>query len=208
VFKNERPDKGTKSSFYVEQHPIYKAPDGEYTAGAGMPMDLKTTEKIFNSLAKANTLQVSFKGLIPENVIYFQYKDFNSKLIWWEPAQKRRLFFQEKDSVEIDLPAVLFQVKNTSVYVYALKGSKRPTSGTTLFELGLPNINDGKVCMGNVKIKKNHKYAEDIMREVSDGFWKSEFTGDYLDNDEIKSLAKPKSLKITIGKLIAHEAHD
>lgn len=86
------------------------------------------------------------------------------RLIWWTPPQKRALFFKKSTMVKgtfdgsnvCPLPAMVWMaVPGRGLWVYAIKGDKRPVQSTQLYQAPLFNVwSRGKVCAGNAPLPK------------------------------------------------------
>lgn len=176
--------------YYIEQHPIISA-GTKYMAMSGQPMQIKEVEGVFKALVKDHGSSMRFKSVIPENVLYTRFGSFSNTVIWWEPAQTRTMFFNEKlgmgASFSCAMPAILYMVEGKSLSVFALQEDKRPGPNTPICYLPLPNVyNDCRVCMGTARVKGEHEYAEDLMQDYVYAFWNSEFNAHHADRQRFK----------------------
>jgi len=120
----------------------------------------------------ASYLMTAARDLIPvkitdcfieESVIAFR----DGLIGWWRRPQVTRVWFnsvklnetrnlagkQKAYAVEIPLPGLVFFVCAGRFYVFAVKGSQRPTRSTDLYFAPLMNVWDtGQICTGNVKL--------------------------------------------------------
>jgi len=102
-------------------------------------------------------------------------------IAWWTAAAMRPMFFRqgsELASVSGKLfphPALLFVVRDGSLFVRALPTNERPQAGTKLSAAPYWNIdNNGAVCAGSMRTPKS--LAVDSIAAWQQAFFQSEFT--------------------------------
>jgi PRTRC genetic system protein B len=80
------------------------------------------------------------------------------RLIWWSPPGQRPLFFKQSESMTstftasavCPVPGLVWMLRDTSLSVYAVAGSDRPTLTTALFQAPFFNVwATGEVCVGS-----------------------------------------------------------
>lgn len=133
-------------------------------------------------LAKAFAVQeldiINFQSIIPENVLYFSNNLGSTKLIWYSKPALKSLFFTDKLHIKdgtANVPGLIFYVWNKELKVFAVK--QKPNLKTQLYKAPFHNVSDdGKVCLGSVKITEKFKYAEDIIKAYETAFWNSKFS--------------------------------
>jgi PRTRC genetic system protein B len=146
------------------------------------PLSVKETIALAEVLNTCTELSNDFlisKGLLPENVLHV-----NAKLgyaVWHTPEQKVNLLFKKELGIacgEAFIPAMVWKARKDSLYVYAMKESKRPTGATKLYFAPFFNIHgDGNVCMGTVNIEIDKHYClEDFIKAWEDYFFNSYFS--------------------------------
>lgn len=77
-------------------------------------------------------------------------------LVWHVPARTRPMLFQigkQRRRLQVPWPHLVFNVKNKSLRVAAVRTAKRPDASTVLYHAPLMNIfQDTKVCTGNAEL--------------------------------------------------------
>lgn len=138
--------------------------------------------------------RLGFQGSIPKNAIWFDNRH-QIQLMWYSEPSKRTLKYlhihedddeigtaaTKKDPIRIEttFPYIVYFVNGDEFFVYVCK--EIPTTDTELFMLPAGNVaEDGDVCMGSVRVKKNRN-MEQLMINYEIGFWNSYFT-DHGDN--------------------------
>ncbi len=115
--------------------------------------------------------------LLPENVLACSLH----KLIWFEKAKRRVMFFNSSDSYLQELsgqsfpqPALLFCATLRSLKVFALVADERPSKDSRLFAAPYYNTTRANVCLGSTAFPKQLKASETTA--YSDAFFASAFT--------------------------------
>lgn len=115
--------------------------------------------------------------LLPDNVL----ANSLHKLVWFEKAKKRVMFFKSTDAYLQAMsgrcfpqPALLFVATLRSLQVFALAGKERPTKETKLFVAPYYNTTKANVCLGSTALPTSLKVAD--TRAYSDAFFASAFT--------------------------------
>ena len=130
--------------------------DGAPVIGAGRAM----TAQAARELASALLQRAAHGGFLPETVLYVH----GDVLVWWAPPARRHIAFRVgTDHAEsfgggergeaVPLPGLVFGASSRAWRVWAVKGSRRPTLGTPLFQAPFFNVNaHGHICQGNVPV--------------------------------------------------------
>jgi PRTRC genetic system protein B len=157
------------------------------------PLSAKESAELASSLDNSPELKRQYlksKGLMPENILYID-PQANGFAMWYTPAREINLFFKPELGIasgKAKVPPLLWQAYKDTLYIYALKGSKRPGEKTFLFHAPFFNVyEEGNVCMGTVDIDINSKCPlEDFMAQWEHYFWNSYFShlvGDFCPVD-------------------------
>lgn len=123
--------------------------------------------------------------LLPENVLSVSA----SHLVWWVPAKRRRVFFNNRElgqrSAEVPHPPLLFSVVKGSWSVYALRENLRPNEETAIYFTPYFNTyDDCSICVGSAAIPKS--LSTKTIAEWESAFFESAFTH---MNGRIKKIA-------------------
>jgi len=151
VYRHEATDK----SIYIES---YDMDNLGYPTNAH-PLSVKESQALAKALDCSNEMKRSFlkpAGLLPKNVLYIN-PDHNGYAVWHTPQQKVNLLFVDNLGIPdgmANIPALLWKATKESLYIYALKNDTELDEQVSLYHAPFFNIyNDGKVCMGTVKVK-------------------------------------------------------
>ncbi len=105
-------------------------------------------------------------------------------LIWWTPAQHRRMFFTPADFLDavsgqtFPQPPLVFKVTRTELWIRALSTNRRPSGDTPLSVAPHYNVNtEGLVCQGSMRAPAHATVAS--IPEWEKAFFDSEFTHIY-----------------------------
>lgn len=180
--------------FYIEQHELYKTKQGAYKLGAGTPMEYETIYSIIESINSSTQIKRKFKGLMPDNLLYFYPHMPQERLVWVVEPERRYLKFNRNDleSGKADCPRLIFSIEgNKMLSVFAVK-DKKITPETILYNAPFPNVTRGSVCIGGALkwIQETQTY-EELMEQ-----WESIFFDSTFNHDGGSQQAK-----ISMGKL-------
>jgi len=125
--------------------------DGEPVILAGRAMTPRAANQLSRSLSKS----VSHGGFLPETVLYMD----GDLLVWWLAPAPRHIAFRapelgapERGEV-VPHPGLIFAASSKVWKVWAVKGRKRPTLDTALFQSPYFNVwEGGGICRGNVQV--------------------------------------------------------
>ena len=118
--------------------------------------------------------------ILPENVLVRT----PDTLVWWRPAQRRKMFFRHDDELGsvsgrvFPQPALVFQTSHGILRIRALASDVHPSSTTALHVAPYFNVNiEGLVCQGTMRAPDESTVAS--MAQWEQGFFESEFTHIY-----------------------------
>lgn len=172
---------GNTGRHYLESTPVEIDQQGTTTLGAAKPLQVETLKRLGQYLNDSHNAQLTFKGMIPSNVLIATSGKGSIEIVWTCKTDKRNLFFQDQLNIpdgEAVVPNLLFSYKNKSIRVFALGSSRRPGEKTKLYKAPFHNVNEkGELCTGSAKFKnKSPKFYEQIMEDVENIFFNSKFS--------------------------------
>ncbi len=178
------------SDYYLETHEIM--PDGDkFVWQEGRPFLKEQLKELALSLGNQSFQPIEIKGLMPENILYFQQTFFDVTLVWYLPPQKRTLHFKKElklNEGEVSLPGLIFAVKGKELTVVAVKGKNKPNLKTPLFKAPFYNMyQDATVCMGNISETKMKKVLNEEMER-----WEKRFFNSYFSHFLDEKVVQPK----------------
>lgn len=174
VYENKR-----KDNYYLESREIKNA-DGKYILMAPVPLASNVLKEVARSYMKKNSFEMSFGGLIDEHLLYGINKPGLTAVMWYRKATQRSLNFSAslkiKGASSVQIPATLYLVVNTNLYLYALMTSDRPDLKTKIYNAPFFNIyEDGNVCLGTAPIgRQKGKTFEKEAERFERGFYMAE----------------------------------
>ena len=177
---------GSDQSVYLERRDFV---DGRM--GAGKPLSKECITAIIKAIAEdSDELEIGFHGIIPRNLLFADTTTGRTRLVWYNPPMKRRMFFTESLGIpegEVLVPGIVYVAEDNSLNVYVFKG-KEPKD--KLFQAPFFNVNNHAVCLGSAKVAKprNLTYQEAI-EYWEKMFWNSEFSHLYGANPINGNLA-------------------
>ena len=166
--------------YYLESHRLFYKENGEIQLLEGRPLQKATIQGIVNSLAKENPTDLKCKGLLPDNLLYFEQSTDNPTLMWYIPAKKHYLHFTGSLAIpsgEAYTPSLIFLLKNKTLHIYSYKTSGKPSPTTKLYKAPFHNVGDfGVVCLGNATRPKNLKTFDEALMSWEKIWWNTEFS--------------------------------
>ena len=168
------------SGHYFSYHKIVGA-----NLTAGMPLTKETARNLFRCL-EGDLIKFRFKGILPKNLIHFDFKG-NLQLIWYVHPKQHTLYFETQTGItsgKYPLPKMIFKLCGNSLQVFALHRKDALNDSTAIFHAPLLNVNGkGNVCMGNASIEYDgFEFYEDIIGFVEQQFFRSVFTATHHNN--------------------------
>lgn len=165
-----------RHDYYVESHPIS---GGKIMEGRPLEEEqLKDIADYFNEKIKREN---AIYGLIPSNLIYSEWSEKRKMLIWFNPPQKRKMFF----SKNLEIPngeawqcGLIYVLKGSSLYIYATSAIDMPVDRDNIYLAPFHNVSQGgSVCLGSANAKKPKENTyEAIIHYYESLFWNSEFS--------------------------------
>lgn len=160
-------------STFVTHHPVTLNGEKKPELGTANPLTVDFVRSLMHSLG--GKIPVEF---LPDNIL----ARTDRTLAWWTPAQKRPMFFGNRQG---DLhgisgrifpqPALVWLTLDGRLFVRALKESRRPTAETTLAVAPYWNLyQSGDVCLGSMRAPKISAVTSIPQWEQS--FYESKFT--------------------------------
>jgi len=180
IIYKEKGHYGTE--YYLERREI-RSQNGGYSFMAPQPLSKNMMKQIASSFVKRNALDIEFGGLIAPHLLLGVNKPGTMAVIWYRPAMTKQLNFSEtlgiKGRPQVQLPATLYMVLNTTLYVFALSSDDRPDGRTKLYHAPFFNIyTDGNVCLGTAPIGKTRaRTFEEEAYRFERGFYMAEQNG-------------------------------
>jgi hypothetical protein len=162
-------------SAYATVHDVGLGPDNTPVIRAGRAMSRDALAQVVNDLGKTTRRR---HGLLPPNVLALGAE----LAMWWLPPGERTFYFQSNEKGGIGHrtgkgfhPGLVFVAGGTSMWVFAVKGSERPSEQTHLCHAPMMNIyEDGRLCTGSMPLP-NDALAE-CLPAWTESFFKSAFT--------------------------------
>jgi len=177
---------GGGSKFYLEHQSIVVI-DGKPVACQSRPLSRQDLLAVTSAVEQENSFSGS--GFLQNTLLYFNYCASGQQIVWWCPPGLKTLFFAGsafKASGAANCPGLVFAFNHQGLFVFALKGKKRPDLSTSIYQAPFSNINtNGLICMGSARLPdiKSHKTV-DIIKMCEKSFFFSEFCG-HLDARKI-----------------------
>ena len=164
---------GDRQRSFVTRHRVVHHKDGPPTLEAAQPLTMAFVESLTHSLYGGTTAEV-----LPEHVVA---KD-NRMIVWWTPACRRQMFYQDSELKAAELngrnfpqPPLVWRVDGVDLKIRALIENTRPTPETKMAVAPFWNISDdGRVCVGTMRRPDTAS-----VKSTSDwerGFYESAFT--------------------------------
>lgn len=118
-------------------------------------------------------------GKIPANMLWCDSRKGSEKYIWFNPPQKRMMFFKEAlgiESAEYHIPGIIYVAGGHGMNIYAYK-DKTLKRESRLFAAPFFNVTGASVCLGMAKIDKpkDLTYAN-LLEYWEKKFWLTEFS--------------------------------
>lgn len=173
---------------YAEENKSYHTDDNGYfievrdidengTMGEGRPVTVEFMNELVRGYSESHS--VTPYGRIPSNLLWFDPRKGSEKYIWYNPPQKRMMFFHEVlkiESAEYNLPGVIYEAGENRLNIYAYMG-KEPKEDSKLYTAPFFNVTGASVCLGSAKIDrpKDLTYTN-LLDYLEKKFWLTEFS--------------------------------
>lgn len=159
--------------YFLEHRPI----NAEGRMGAGMPV----TYEFMNTLLESYTGEMDGipHGRIPSNMLWCDTRKGYEKYIWYNPPQKRQMFFKEDLGISdglFSVPGIIYIVIGDSLNIFSYKG-KFPKEKTELYLAPFFNVTGSSVCLGSSILEKPQEIDfVELQSYWEKRFWLSEFS--------------------------------
>ncbi|RJV08725.1 PRTRC system protein B [Bacteroides sp. AF34-31BH] len=174
VYAEEKDNHNTYSNnYFVEVRDIEESG----RMGEGRPVTVEFMNELVRGYSESHS--TTPYGRIPSNLLWCEPSKGSEKYIWYNPPQKRMMFFRDVlkiESAEYNLPGVIYEAGESWLNVYAYK-DKILTDKTDLFAAPFFNVTGASVCLGSAKIEKpkDLTYAN-LLEYWEKKFWLTEFS--------------------------------
>lgn len=163
----------SKEQTYLELRPINK----EGRMGAGVPV----TFEFMNTLLESYIGEMSGipYGRMPSNMFWCDPRKGHEKYIWYNPPQKRQMYFKEDLGISdgtFNVPGIIYIVSGDSLDIFSYKG-KCPKEKTELYLAPFFNVTGSSVCLGSSTLEKPQQIDfTELQAYWEKRFWLSEFS--------------------------------
>ncbi len=152
--------------------------DGEPIIGVGQAMTPRAAMELSRALLK----RAAYGGFLPETVLYMS----GDLIVWWVPPACHHVAFKvgeehaegfggEERGASVPHPGLVFAASGRVWKVWAVKGARRPTPETPLYQAPYFNVNaQGTICQGNVPVPEGTTVEK--ITAWNDAFLHSYFT--------------------------------
>ncbi len=160
---------------FITKHPVSLINNGPVIR-PGTPMTEGDYLDLVKSLSNRQRPSINW---IESNVLCHS----QNRLIWWVPPQSIPLFFdvRAEDGTGVHrsgicpIPGLIFVAEGRDLWLYAVKGDKRPTPETKLYQAPFLNVwADGMLCIGNAPLPAEEQRHNPTTWQ--DMFFRSRFT--------------------------------
>jgi PRTRC genetic system protein B len=161
-----------ESDAFATVHDITGVEEGQPALAAGTLLTLEGLRELHKALYRSSRLEV-----LPEHVL----ASTPGRLVWFEPARRRVMFFRSQDSYLNGLsgqsfpqPPLLFIAGERQLRVFALETDERPDAATRVFTAPYFNTTTSGVCLGSMPLPDSLSVRD--TEDYSSAFFHSEFT--------------------------------
>jgi PRTRC genetic system protein B len=179
--------RGSAGSALATIHAVHDL-DGELVIGAGEAVTPRATMRLAQALLK----RAAHGGFLPDTVLYV-----NADLILWHvPPARRHIAFRvdaahagllggEERGETVPHPGLVFAASSRGWRVWAVKGSRRPTPDTALFQAPYFNTDEqGHICQGTTPVPEGT--TADKIDAWTEAFFRSYFTHPSGRSDRVR----------------------
>jgi len=192
VFKDPR-----NGNHYLQVHNIEKK-DKTFVWNEGKPFQREELQELALSLKKEQISSLKVKGLLPENVLYYQPGISGNKFIWFVGPEQYHMTFTPKLKIrqgKFIMPGLIFAVVGKELFIYAYKGKLKPTAKTELFNAPFYNVyEDGEVCMGTISESRKKQFLHEEIDRWERRFFGGRFTDAHGEDEKLAKGFKLKTL--------------
>jgi len=142
VYAEENDNHSTDDDgYFIEVRDI----DENGTMGEGRPVTVEFMNELVRGYSESHS--VTPYGRIPSNLLWFDPRKGSEKYIWYNPPQKRMMFFHDIlkiESAEYNLPGVIYEAGENRLNVYAYTDVEL-TDNSDLFAAPFFNVTGASV---------------------------------------------------------------
>ena len=161
------------NSYFIEVRNI----DESGRMGEGRPVTVEFMNELVRGYSEKHS--VTPYGRIPSNLLWCDPRKGSEKYIWYNPPQRRMMFFKEAlkiENAEYHLPGIIYEAGENRLNVYAYKDTEL-TDKTELFAAPFFNVTGASVCLGSAKIEKPKDLTyTNLLEYWEKKFWLTEFS--------------------------------
>lgn len=160
-------------SYFLELRSI----DEEGNMSEGRPVTVDFINELISGYSERHGCTPH--GSVPSNLLWCDTRKGIEKYVWYNPPQKRMMFFKESlnlENAEYNLPGLIYEVNNEHLNIYAYIDPDL-TSDSKLYAAPFFNVTASSVCLGSAKISKPSVLTYDRLIEYWEKkFWLTEFS--------------------------------
>jgi PRTRC genetic system protein B len=167
-----------QSDYYIESYDM----DEKGCPINGHPLTVRESRHLAKSLQVNEKKAQGFltpKGLMPSNVLHLN-RGADGYVLWHTPPQAVKLLFTENlgiPSAMANIPALVWKAGKGSMQIFAVDATEFQETTHLYFAPFFNLYNDGRVCMGNVRIRIPKDCGlEQFMELWQDYFFNSYFS--------------------------------
>lgn len=157
---------------FATVHEVTGVEEGQPALAPGQLLTVEGLREIHKALYRAQRLEV-----LPQRVLAVSPE----RLVWFEPARSRAMFFTAADAYlnrlsggSFPQPPLVFIAGERSLKVFALGENERPTGSSPVFTAPYYNTTSGGVCIGSMPLPTALSVHE--TDAYSDAFFHAAFT--------------------------------
>ena len=157
---------------FATVHEVTGVEEGQPALAPGQLLTVEGLREIHRALYRAQRLEV-----LPPHMLAASPE----RLVWFEPARSRVMFFQSSDAClngfsgqSFPQPPLLFIAGERSLKVFALGGNERPTGSSPVFTAPYYNTTSSGVCLGSMPLPSALSVHD--TDAYSEAFFRSAFT--------------------------------
>lgn len=157
---------------FATVHKVTGVEDGAPALAPGQLLSVEGLREIHKALYRVQKLEVTPLHVLAVNP---------ERLVWFEPARSRVMFFESQDPYLNGLsgktfpqPPLLFIAGERSLRVFALGENERPTGSSPVYTAPYYNTTTSGVCIGSMPLPA--ALSADDTDAYSDAFFHSAFT--------------------------------
>ncbi len=166
-------DVGNNDSYFLELRSIDE--DGHFTEGCPVTVEFMT-ELVKGYSERHSTTPY---GRIPDNLLYCDPRTGRERYVWYNPPQRRMMFFRENlgiEDAEYNIPGVVYDAGQHGMRIFAYV-DKVLKEDTALYNAPFFNVTGANVCLGSAAIEKPKDLTYSKLLEYWEKkFWLTEFS--------------------------------